>query len=247
MAFDVNRSNVGLAANYTGIFIRYAFYSFGALMFGVVALVAITVWNRLPSSTSAAQPAFQFATSALSQRPQSRAAIQHASGWAERLQYGQLYDRDVDMTTVMIVPRPEYQNLTRDFNSEIGQLQPISARTQAYPRVFYDLETRFGPVRASEFSINSDGRVKLCVAYLSRFASPAFYLKGWYCEANGARPNYAAVACVLDKLTLQHPLPSDDANAFINEQMKRPARCTAEPVSQTTDTSPRQPLRRLLR
>ena len=66
-------------------------------------------------------------------------------------------------------------------------------------------------------------------------------------QANGARASYSGLACVLDKLTLRHPLPSPEANAFIEEHMKYAARCTAEPVSQTTDTSPRQPLRRLVR
>jgi hypothetical protein len=249
MEFRFDRANAGVAANYAGTVIRNAFLVAGTLMFVVVGLFVSAIWSRMPPAPSkqAAEPAFQFAVSSLSQRPQTRMATEQPLGWIETLQYGQLYDRDVDMTAVLIAPRTPYQNLTRDFNSELSQLRPINGATYSYPRSFYDLETRFGQVRASEFTISADGRTKLCLAYLSRFASPSFYLKGWYCEANGARASYSELACVLDKLTLRHPLPSPEANAFIEENMKHAARCTAEPVSQTTDTSPRQPLRRLVR
>jgi hypothetical protein len=248
MESPFNRANVEITANYAGVLIRNAFLVTGTLMFVAVGLFATSIWSRLPPAPSKlpSQPAFQFAVSTLSQRPQTRMATEQPAAWLETLQYGQLYDRDVDMTAVLIAPRAPYQNLTRDFTAEIAQLRPINGAIYPYPRTYYDLETRFGPVRAAEFSINADGRTKLCLAYLSRFDSPSFYLKGWYCEANGARASYSELACVLDKLTLQHPFPLPEATDFIEERMTRAAKCTAEPVSQTTDTSPRQPLRRLV-
>ena len=71
-------------------------------------------------------------------------------------------------------------------------------------------------------------------------------MKGWYCEANGARPSFSALACIIDQLALSKPLKSKEATAFITERMKRSPRCYAEPVSQTTDTGSRRPLRGLI-
>lgn len=249
MSREFSRPNIQVAAQTAGTFIRYAFYAVGLLTFSVVGLVALWIWNRLPPSPERMKvdPAFQIAAKSLTHRPLYRKAENQPYGWVENLQYGQLYDRDVDMTVLMIVPKEAYQTLTRNYASEVFSLRAIAGRSRP-TSTFYDLETRFGSVRASEFTINADGRNKLCVSYLSRFDTPAFYLKGWYCEANGARPSYSAVACVLDQLTLKGDLPSAEATAFIHERMKRPARCSAEPVSQTTDTGPRQqPLKRLIR
>jgi hypothetical protein len=249
MSREFSRPNLQVAAQTAGTFIRYAFYAIGLLTFSVIGLVALWIWNRLPSSPERMKvdPAFQIAAKDLARRPLYRKAENQSYGWVESLQYGQLYDRDVDMTVLMIVPKEAYQTLTRNYFSEVSSLRPIAGRSRS-TSAFYDLETRFGSVRASEFMINSDGRNKLCISYLSRFDSPVFYLKGWYCEANGARPSFSAVACVLDQLTLKGDLPSAEATAFINERMRRPPKCSAEPVSQTTDTGQRQqPLKRLIR
>jgi hypothetical protein len=37
---------------------------------------------------------------------------------------------------------------------------------------FYDLETRFGAVRAREMRVDADGRWKQCLAFRSRFDTP---------------------------------------------------------------------------
>lgn len=252
MSYEFSRSDVRVAAQAANSMVRFFFYGAGIFAFVVMGLLAHWIWSRLPYSYSAAKskPVFEFTANALSGRPQTRKAENNIYGWVESLQYGQLYDRDVDMTVLMVVPSESHQNLTRDYGREIAALRPIAGRSYRIggsSGAFYDLETRFGELRASEFTINADGRTKLCISYLSRFESAAFYLKGWYCEANGARPNFRDVACVIDKLTLNGKLPSGEATAFISERMKRPQRCTAEPVTQTTDNSPRRPLKRLVR
>lgn len=253
MSYEFSRSDVRVAAQAANSMVRFFFYGAGIFAFVVMGLLAHWIWSRLPYSHAAAkaQPAFEFAANSLSGRPQIRKAENNIYGWVESLQYGQLYDRDVDMTVLMVVPSESRQHLTRDYYSEIAALRPIAGRSHRIGGssgvTFYDLETRFGELRASEFSISADGRTKLCISYLSRFESPAFFLKGWYCEANGARPNFREVACIIDKLALNGKLPSADATGFIKERMKRSQRCTAEPVTQTTDNSPRRPLKRLVR
>lgn len=250
MSYEFSRSDVRVAAQAANGMVRFAFYGAGIFAFIVMGLLAHWIWSRLPYSPAAAKskPVFEFAANALSGRPQTRKAENNIYGWVESLQYGQLYDRDVDMTVLMVVPSESRQNLTRDYGSEIAALRPIAGRGyRTGTSAFYDLDTRFGEVRASEFMINADGRTKLCISYLSRFESPSFYLKGWFCEANGARPNFRNVACIIDQLTLKGNLPSAEATAFITERMKRSPRCNAEPVTQTTDTSPRRPPKRLVR
>ena len=115
----------------------------------------------------------------------------------------------------------------------------------AFSNTFYDLQTRFGPARAQEFRVDADGRRKLCLAYLSRFETPAVYLKGWYCETSGAKADPYELACDLDSLVLDASLASVDADAFLRERMKRPKACSGAPVTRTTDTRPyRPPVRR---
>ncbi len=246
---EFSRSNVQIATQTAGTFIRFAFYTVGLFALAFVGLIALWIWNRLPPSPESvkAQPVFQIGTNALSSRPQVSRAENHPQGWIESLQYGQLYDRDVDMTVLLIVPKEAYQGMIRSYASEIGSLRTISGRIYQSGTNYHDLETRFGSVRASEFTVSADGRQKLCISYLSRFDTTAFYLKGWYCEGSGARPSFGALACTLDKLALKRSLPSAEATSFITERMKQPAKCSADPVTQTTDTSPRRPLKRLIR
>lgn len=251
MSFEVNRATLRTATRTATSFVRFSFYAAGIFGFISLGLLASWIWTRLPGYVPGikSQPVFQVQANVLTHRPQTMKAETNYYGWVQTLQYGQLYDRDVDLTMVMIVPHERHQTLARDYASEIAGLRPLYGRRMpsSLSRSFYDLETRFGPVRASEFAINADGRTKLCISYLSRFQSPAVYLKGWYCEANGARPSFSALACIIDRLAVSKPLASKEATDFITERMKRPARCYAEPVSQTTDTSPRRPLKRLIR
>jgi hypothetical protein len=240
-------SRLATAANYAGIAARYSFYLTGTFMFAVFGLSAVTIWRwNSQLKPVEAKPVLQITATVLASLPVTSNAIKTRSGWKETLQYGHLYDRDTDFTLVMTMPintgiptRPDW------FGDSLG-LPAISSGLY-YPTTNYDLETRFGAVRAAEFRITTDGRVKLCVSFLSRFDSGALSYKGWFCEANGARPNVSALACMLDRISLKAPLPSNEAQAFFTQRQARPGRCSADPVTQTTDTgySPRQ-LRRLL-
>jgi hypothetical protein len=251
MKLDVSRAQLGTAAGYAGTAIRYSFYVTGIFVFVVVGLIALAIWHWLPPGPGdvSSSASFTIADSQIARRPAVFKSINRSAGRLESLQYGQLYDRDTDMTVVLVAPSAGYQTLTRSYAREISELGLSGFQRSPSGVNFYDLETRFGSVRAAEFAINSDGHVKLCATFLSRFDSAAFYYKGWYCEANGARPNPTSLACILDKLKLIQPLPSAEANAFVQDRMARPARCVSEPVSQTTDVRGmrREPLPRLIR
>mgnify|MGYP001144869333 CR=1 FL=1 len=59
------------------------------------------------------------------------------------------------------------------------------------------------------------------------------------------RPKLHTLACLLDSITLKGALPTTAAQTFFEDRLTRSARCSAEPVSQTTDTRPPRPPRRL--
>ncbi|CAN5238810.1 hypothetical protein BH10PSE10_BH10PSE10_09260 [soil metagenome] len=245
MSFDQN--HIATVGGYAGKTIRYAFYAAGTVMFALIAIgvVRISSFFSQPSSVSA-KASFQIASPDLSRLSSTANAARFNAGWQETLQYGRIYDRDTDFTLVVNMPANPGTPVVRDYSSEMSSLRPLLRSTyMSGATTYYDLQTRFGPVRAASFQANSDGQTKLCVSYLSRFETDAVYLKGWLCEASGARPNFHALACIIDRITLKGVLPTAAAQDFFEDRMKRSARCSAEPVSQTTDTRPSRPLRRL--
>jgi len=239
-------STVGTHA---GTAIRYSFYIAGTVVFALIAvgLVSLSNFFSQPSRVTT-KASFQINASELNRLAPTANSARFNGGWQEILQYGQVYDRNTDFTLVVNMPSNPDTPVIRDYSSEMSSLRPLlrSAYTgMGRATTYYDLETRFGPVRAANFQINSDGQTKLCVSYLSRFDTTAVYLKGWYCEASGARPNFHTLACMIDRISLKGVLPTVAAQTFFEERMKRSPRCSAEPVSQTTDTRPPRPPRRL--
>lgn len=244
MPFDLQASQT---ARHAGALARFSFYVTGTLVFGVVAVAVLTVWNKLSAfGVDPSQPVIQLSVPELAKvTPQAR-ATKSGFGWHELVQFGQLHDRDADFTLAVEMPKESSRVLPREFRREMGDLRQLSHATFSYPEAYYDLETRFGPVRAARFQIKADGRFKLCMGYVSRFETGALAFKGWYCEANGGKPSPYGLACLIDKVTVKGPLPSEAAQAFFLQRAARGPRCTADPVTQTTDTSPRKPLKRLV-
>lgn len=245
---SLGQHRISTIGNYAGTTVRYAFFVVATVVLAMLGIVLGQVWGFVnqPSRVGTTS-SLQIASSDLARLPVRGNTATFGAGWQEVLQYGQVHDRDTDFTLVMTMPaRPDVPTV-HDYSSEMSSLRPL-LRSAFHSRgltAYYDLETRFGPVRAANFQIDSDGRTKLCVSYLSRFDTTALYLKGWLCEASGARPNFHSLACMLDRIALKGPLPSAAAQSFLEERMKRPARCTAAPVSQTTDTRPARRPRRL--
>jgi hypothetical protein len=203
----------------TGIIVRYSFYLVGALVIGMVGIGILSAYNSRPVADPLADHHRRTlrpdGTAAVRRRAQSRRQLQHRRGLSAA---GAL--------------------LTADTVPQISSLMPRNMRSVMSSN-YHDLETRFGAVRATEFRIESDGQWKQCLAFASRFDTPAMYLIGWFCDASGAKPNAATLACTLDRFTLDRDLPSSEADAFMRTRMSRPASCSAIPVSQTTDTRPR--------
>lgn len=245
MSFD--RSQISTASNYAGQAVRYSFYAVGTVVLALIGITVMRVTSFFDQPTRVSTKAsFQITSPDIARLSSTRNSAKFNAGWQEVVQYGQVYDRNTDFTLVVNMPSDPDRPAIRDYSSEMLTLRPL-LRTAYMGGVnnYYDLETRFGPVRAANFQINSDGQIKLCVSYLSRFDTTAVYLKGWYCEASGARPNFHTLACALDRITLKGVLPTAAAQNFFEERMKRSPRCSAEPVSQTTDTRPPRSPRRL--
>jgi hypothetical protein len=225
-------------ASQVGLLIRYSFYAVGALVFGMIALAFVYGWfNRVHEID--APPAFRLAASQLARLPVTGHIVTGGKlGRVEVQQYGKLYHRDTDLTAVLIMP-PKGTAISREVGKVLRDIQSLRSMRVVFTQNHYDLETRFGDVRAADMRVYTDGRWKLCLSFISRFDSPSVYLTGWYCDASGAKPSAHALACALDRLVLDKPLASKDADAFVRTGMARPANCSAVPVSQTVDTRAR--------
>jgi hypothetical protein len=149
-----------------------------------------------------------------------------ATGAGEVRQYGLFDDVNKDATLIMVTPGPG-QSVARNFVDEVRALDPIDKATRAIMARSYELHTRFGLYQAAEIQIDMVGRWKDCIAFLSRFETAAIYVKGWYCNAVGTKPNAERLACVLDSLVLDRPLASGNADSFVRERIARPSFCAA--------------------
>lgn len=225
------------AVSGAGALIRYSFYLVGALVLGGIGLGMLSFYNGR-TRTIDDRVSYHLAASHLARLPvRSQIVTGGHFGRLELLQYGALHNRDLSFSIGMGLP-PQGALITADTTPQISNMMPRNMRW-AMSANHHDLETRFGPARATEMRVESDGQWKQCLAFASRFDTTAVYLMGWFCDASGAKPNAATLACTLDKLTLDKDIASAEATAFIRARMGRAASCSALPVSQTTDTRSR--------
>ena len=227
-------------ATVAGIVIRYGFYLVGALVLGGAGLLLLSAW-RYQAKPINDPPAMRLTAPALAHLPVSGHVI--ASGRFGRIevrQYGRLHSRDVDVAVVMVMP-PKGIGMGTEFVQDLREVNLLRGTRASLLSTHYDLETRFGELRATEMRVDTDGRWKNCLAFRSRLDTPVVYLTGWYCDASGAKPGAGPLACMLDRLALDRDLASKEANAFMRARMARPPQCSAEPVTQTTDVRQRRP------
>jgi hypothetical protein len=232
---SISAGQVTAALSVTGTLIRYSFYAAGVVAFGLIATTIMYVSSFRVKQVEE-RPAFHLAAPQLDRLPQ-RSYIEagRSIGRVELLQYGQLHDREADMGIVMVIPTkgwPAGRDIMREFH-DVRPLREVSSRVTA---TFYDLETRFGQVRAADLFVDADGRRKVCLAFLTRFETEAVYFKGWYCEANGNKPSADRLACMLDRLVIDRELPTKEADSFMRARAAKAGYCSAVPVSQTFDT-----------
>lgn len=237
----ISRTDVTNAIGHVGVAVRYTFYVIGAL---ALAIVGLFFWSASALfdyrvKTVNDTPGFQLVAPQLQRlAATSQILTSRYYGRMEIRQYGQLYDRDVDLTVALVMP-PAGTPMIREFGRQLRDIRPMQIAQAVFGTTYFDMQTRFGSVRATDLRVHSDGQWKQCLAYLSRFESLSAYLTGWYCDASGARPSAEKLACMLDRLTLDKELVSKEADAFLRARVSRPASCSAEPVAQTTDTRSR--------
>ena len=231
----ITQKDVVATVTIAGMIVRYGFYLVGALVLGMIGLSITAVWGWR-ARTIDAKPAFRIAAPELAKLPMRSKVILSWHGRVETRHYGQIYDRDMDLTVAMIMPPSNSVKITLDGLPDIPDIKPLRNRRVVSNAVNHDLETRFGPLRAVDVRVDTDGRWKQCLTYYSRFATDAVVLAGWYCDGSGSKPSPDRLACLLDRLVLDAPLESREADSFMREQASRAARCSANPVSQTIDT-----------
>lgn len=235
---SLRASHVTTAVTGVGILIRYSFYLFGAMVFAMIAYGTSFVWMARPQVIEQ-DTNFRIVSNDIARLPMKTLVID--GYWAGRLEarhYGNLHDRDTDASFFMVVPRQAI-TVERYFGQEILDLPRLRNSRAVLSTRYHDLETRFGAVRAADLNVTADGFIKQCLVFLSRFETNAVYLKGWLCETSGAKPSADKLACMIDRMVLEKPMASKEAEAFLRAKMAKPASCSAVPVSQTTDTRAR--------
>jgi hypothetical protein len=237
MSTETTESHLS-AVSVAGVVIRYGFYLIGAVVLGAIGLVILSAWRFVPKPVDD-PPAFRIASSSLAQLAVSGHVVSGKLGRYEVLQYGRLNNRDVDLAVVMVLPLKGI-GMGTEFVQDLRDVNLLRLSRAVMSSTYYDLETRFGEFRATDMRVDTDGRWKNCLAFRSRFDSPAVYLTGWYCDATGAKPGAEMLACLLDRFVLDAPLASKEADAFVRARMARAAYCSGERVTQTTDTGDRR-------
>lgn len=216
----------------TGAIIRYSFYLIGAIVLGMIGVAMLSAYNGA-TRTVDEKPSFHLAAPNLARYPaRTRVFTGGRFGRMELLQYGSFHNRDFNFAVGMGFPPAGSISMP---SPQISSLMPSNVRTVMSSN-YHDMETRFGEIRGTEVRMENDGQWKQCLAFASRFDTTTLYLIGWYCDASGAKPNPASLACMLDKLTLDRDLASKEADAFMRTRITRTPTCSSTPVSQTTDT-----------
>lgn len=233
-AGGISRDQFTAAASVAGSFIRYAFYTIGAVVLGGIGLFVLWIWGHRVTPVEG-PPAFSINARTVSSLPVTSSILKVGQlGRVEIMHYGAIHNRETDLTAALFMPPNgtiPHDQLSANFNDANLLRNVRHMMTSTY----HDLETRFGSVRAVEMRADIDGRWKQCLAYRSRFDSSSVYLMGWYCDGTGNKPSPHQLACTLDKLTLSRELPTREADAFIRSRMAKSANCSAEAVTQTTD------------
>ena len=232
-------SNFPSPLSVVGTVIRYGFYAVGTLVLGLIGLGIMALWS-IPPKPIDAPPAFRVAASSLARLPVSGHVLSSSRiGRAEVRQYGRLSNRDIDLAVVMVMP-PKGIGMGTELMQDLRNVNLLKLTRAVLTQTHYDMETRFGEFRATEMRVDSDGRWKQCLAFRSRLDTASVYLTGWYCDATGSKPSANALACTLDKLVIERELASKEADVFLRDRMAKAAYCSAEQVTQTTDTGSRR-------
>jgi hypothetical protein len=225
---------------YAAAIIQYSYYLIGALVLGMIGLAFLSVYSGRAKKVDE-RPSFRLHVEHLARLPlRSQVVAGTRLGRIETYEYGAIHHRDVNLALAVGFP-PKDAIVMRDSMPRLSDIKLLGNARVVYSSTHYDLDTRFGAVRATDIRVDSDGQWKQCLAFVSRFDTTSVYLMGWYCDPSGAKPSAGKLACTLDRLEVDSPLASREADAYLRERVARPATCSAWPVTQTIDTTSRRP------
>jgi hypothetical protein len=215
---------------------------FGAI--GIAALTAGVVGSKIVDERPKVvddRPSLRLNIEQLARLPvRSQLLAGSRFGRAELHEYGSIYNRDVNFSLVMGIP-PSDAVLTNGSMPHFSDVRLMRNARTVSSSIHYDLETRLGPMRATEVRVDNDGQWKQCLTFVSRFDSLALYMMGAYCDASGTKPSPDRLACMLSRVELHAPVPSPEAEGYLRERLEHAYSCSAHPVSQTIDTGQRRP------
>ena len=78
----------------------------------------------------------------------------------------------------------------------------ISELRLSRPALPGTIDTKFGPVTIESFTDRAPGGERRCLRFSRSYDEPRFELAGWFCNAGEELIDRGAIACALDRLTL---------------------------------------------
>ena len=235
----ISHKDVVATVSAAGLVIRYTFYLVGALTLALIAIAITTIWGWR-ARTIDAKPAFRIAAPELARLPMRSKVILSWHGRIETRHYGQIYDRDMDLTVALIMPPNDsrdhhHRRLARHSRHQaVAQsphgLQRVQSRSRnALRSIACDRRARghrrpleIVPDLLQPFRTDDVGARRLVLRRERRQAEPGS-------PRLPARPPGARYAARIRA----KPMRSCASKAA------RAARCSASPVSQTVDTRSR--------
>jgi hypothetical protein len=106
------------------------------------------------------------------------------------------------------------------------------------------IDSKFGAVPLIDFAIAAHGRQRRCLGFARAFAEPSMQIAGWYCSPGEEIVDRAALACVIDRLTILSAGGDPRLNAlFAHAEIKRTFCGRRDPIfaatSERTGSIPR--------
>ena len=126
----ISQKDVVATVTVAGIIVRYGFYLIGAITLALVAIAITTIWSWR-AHTIDAKPAFRIAAPELARLSVRSKVILSWRGRVETRHYGQIYDRDMDLTVALIMPPNNRATITIDGLPDIPDIKPLRNRASS--------------------------------------------------------------------------------------------------------------------
>jgi len=193
-------------------FVRVLAYMGGLAVIAIAAMSAFRTPGMLPAAGSSPQrqwikveqphPAFELVMAELAASPYRYAILRRSADGARKdiLTWGDAAGSG-PYVMVEIYRAGRQSGRFIDAESEIAaRILDFTVTDDVKPSGRF--ESKFGTVPLVDFALAARGRTRRCLGFARPFEQPPMQLAGWYCSPGNEVVDRAALACVLDRLTI---------------------------------------------